>query len=83
MLNWSKLATLASNGVIPSSGLAIVFWMAFGFMWWTIPLSFLIGMASSLVTTKPKSMMLQEDKKEMLTLSNKITVLPGNENEMK
>lgn len=62
-MNLAKLKALLLNGSLPAGGAATVFWLAFGFGWWIFPLSILIGMGTSLVTTKPNNLMLPEDNK--------------------
>lgn len=61
MVNWAKFIQLSKNGALPMGGAAFVFWLAFGFGWWILPLSILIGAGSSLIATTPNNLMLPED----------------------
>lgn len=52
-MDGQKLKQLAKNATPITLGVGVVFFVAFGFAWWLLPLSILIGSATSFVTTTP------------------------------
>lgn len=64
LLNWGKLNQLLKNAAIPATGSGIIFLLGFGFSWWTIPVAGLLGMAASLVISRPKTLALPPEKKK-------------------
>lgn len=69
MVNWGKLSKLFLNSVPVATGSGIIFWLIFGFGWWILPISFVLGGASSLIMTRPKKLMLSsKDEKAQLAL---------------
>jgi hypothetical protein len=64
-INTKKLKQLINNTIIPGSGIGVVYLLSFGFSWWTIPISFLMGFVISLAITKPNQLEIAAPKDKL------------------
>jgi len=64
-INTKKLKQLTNNTIIPGMGIGVVCLLSFGLLWWTIPISFLMGFLISLVISKPNKLEIAAPKNKL------------------